>query len=379
MSERRGELTKFETIESIDEWESKVHDILKHDIAINKSIFNFPTYFEVENLKTLTKEFETYIHQSQYCPFYYIRLFNHLAKVRPKYSNEIIKTLYQTILDLFPYEKENMKTRLKDNIDYRLLYIICYPEEENPKEDDETLKVFTLLQNDDEKGFISFLCQNPKFDINKDIELKLRSYYSCITGWKTSITPIDFCCMFGSIKCFKYLYLNKCEITDITLEYAIKGGCEEIINILEEKHKFNKCLKAAVYYHHNNIIEWLLMKYGEDECDHVPLPICLYYYNYEAFLFFLHNGADINERDDDGETVLHMSSQIGNLSLVKYLIEEAHIDKEAKDENRETALHYASKWNCLAIVEISGTPSSDSERGWPDIISFSRLLRFWWL
>ena len=45
MSERT-DLTKFDTIESIDQWECKIHDILKYDIAFNKILINFPTDFD---------------------------------------------------------------------------------------------------------------------------------------------------------------------------------------------------------------------------------------------------------------------------------------------------------------------------------------------
>ena len=234
-------------------------------------------------------------------------------------------------------------------ISYKLLYIIYYPEENHETENEETIKVLTLLQNDDNEGFISYLSQNPSFDIYKDIELTNDSYYYCISQFGY-FTPIYFCCLFGSINCFEYLYLNKCEITEETLENAIACANEDIIHILEDKHKFNECLETAVEYHHNNIIEWLLLKYG-DECQHVPLPTCLQYFNYEAFLFFLHNGADINERSEEEITLFHVSCKIGHLSLVKYFIEEAHVDKEAKYKDDRTALHYACQWNRLDIVK----------------------------
>ena len=234
-------------------------------------------------------------------------------------------------------------------ISYKLLNIIYYPEENHETENEETIKVLTLLQNDDNEGFISYLSQNPSFDIYKDIELTNDSYYYCISQFGY-FTPIYFCCLFGSINCFEYLYLNKCEITEETLENAIACANEDIIHILEDKHKFNECLETAVEYHHNNIIEWLLLKYG-DECQHVPLPTCLQYFNYEAFLFFLHNGADINESNGKGCSVLHWTSEYGFISLVKYLIEDMHFDKEAKDGEGKTALHIASENNVLDVVK----------------------------
>ena len=53
------------------------------------------------------------------------------------------------------------------------------------------------------------------------------------------ISLIDFCCFFGSFKCFKYFMLNKAKVTSTTLKYAIAGGNGTLINVLKENgHSF---------------------------------------------------------------------------------------------------------------------------------------------
>ena len=83
--------------------------------------------------------------------------------------------------------------------------------------------------------------------------------------------------MFGSLKCFKYLLLNKCEITKETLKYSIAGGNQEIINILKEKEfQFEECLFTSVKYHRYELTNWLNENY---KCKPVPLQKCIKYYN----------------------------------------------------------------------------------------------------
>ena len=91
-----------------------------------------------------------------------------------------------------------------------------------------------------------------EFDIQKPQTIERNNkYYPFLKFFNTSnqrkwgspssysISLIDFCCLYGSLKCFKYLLLNKCEITEKTLKYSIAGGNQEIIVILQQyEHSF---------------------------------------------------------------------------------------------------------------------------------------------
>ena len=86
------------------------------------------------------------------------------------------------------------------------------------------------------------------------------------------------------MKCFKYLLLNKCEITEFTLKYSIAGGNQEIINILKENgHSFEECLETSVKYHRYELATWLNKNY---KCKPVLLPTCIWYYNIDTLLYF---------------------------------------------------------------------------------------------
>ena len=167
-------------------------------------------------------------------------------------------------------------------------------------------------------------------------EIEYRGYYFCLFDYSSKISLIDICCFFGSLKCFKYLLLNKCEITTKTLQCSFAGGNEEIINFLKEKgHSFEKCLKISVKYHRYELTRWLIENY---KCKPVSLPLCIKYYNIDAFLYFLEHEHSIDETDKYEWTSLHSAFMIGHLPIVQYLIEKGS-DIEAKDKNNETPLH----------------------------------------
>ena len=85
---------------------------------------------------------------------------------------------------------------------------------------------------------------------------------SKIVSMTCDISLIDFCCFFGSLKCFKYLLLNQCKITKATLKYSIAGGNQEIIAILQQNgHSFEECLETSVKYHRYELTNWLNENY----------------------------------------------------------------------------------------------------------------------
>ena len=131
----------------------------------------------------------------------------------------------------------------------------------------------------------------------------LSSLWLLFFGYYSSILLIDVCCFFGSLKCFKYLLLNKCEITEFTLKSSIAGGNQEIINILKERqYSFEECLETSVKYHRYELINWLNENY---KCKQFPLTRCIEYYNIDAFLYFLEHGYSLDETDEYGRTCLH--------------------------------------------------------------------------
>ncbi|OHS97528.1 hypothetical protein TRFO_36250 [Tritrichomonas foetus] len=77
----------------------------------------------------------------------------------------------------------------------------------------------------------------------------------------SSMTLCEMSMGMGSINIFRYLWVNKVEISEKSLLYAIIGRNSEIINVLHEESsfKFNEqCFLKAIEYHYPEIIEYLV-------------------------------------------------------------------------------------------------------------------------
>ena len=70
----------------------------------------------------------------------------------------------------------------------------------------------------------------------------------------------------------------------------------------------------------------------------------------EIIKVLLDNGADINVKNNEGKTVLHLASSSGRHEVVKVLLDNKGADIDAKDNQGRTALMVASVWNDFEIV-----------------------------
>ena len=179
-----------------------------------KTLFNF-TKIQEKSSADLNNQFLSFLQNSQNGPNYFIKLIDHYSLCRPQY-HDLSKLFVKSIFSCFPETIEENKTFLKSQT--YLLRFIIFPEEFPVKVSKEQQEMFLLLQKDDVDGFISFLSKNPTIDITEEQELEQRGYYFYLFVYSYSISLIDFCCLFGSLKCFKYLLLNKCKITKQTLK-----------------------------------------------------------------------------------------------------------------------------------------------------------------
>ena len=95
-------------------------------------------------------------------------------------------------------------------------------------------------------------------------------------------TLIHFASFFGSVKCFKFLFLNKDKLSLSDdrhmklVHFAVAGGNTEIIHILEQSETlFSRTLPISIEYNHYELFEWLYEKFYDSRLyeDVVPIQV----------------------------------------------------------------------------------------------------------
>ncbi|WP_265033965.1 ankyrin repeat domain-containing protein [Wolbachia endosymbiont (group A) of Sicus ferrugineus] len=67
--------------------------------------------------------------------------------------------------------------------------------------------------------------------------------------------------------------------------------------------------------------------------------------------YFIQKGADVNAKDKDGNTPLHLAAMKGKIDVVKILLE-YNADVNTKNNEGRTALYYAANNNHQELVEL---------------------------
>ena len=169
------------------------------------------------------------------------------------------------------------------------------------------------IHNDDIEK-VQELSNMPNFSFDQKIELLPCEYPTSAT-----VDLLQFAARYGAIKIFKFFLMNDMKFNENICPYAVAGGNMDIINILyQEKFQFEGCFRLAIYYHRNEIADWLL---EHVPCEQICLDDCIDWVNFKAFYFAVSNGANFKE------PVIH---SIG----------------------RSTPFHAAIKTNCFIVAKF---------------------------
>ena len=184
--------------------------------------------------------------------------------------------------------------------------------------------LFNPISNDYLDSFCSILNSLPNFQLDQNVTFQYDTHCNIINLAGPFFYLIDICALFGSTKCFKYIFMNLESIPNQAASYAIKGGSFEIVQILNQKGiDFSGCLNESILYHQYELTDWILLNY---EPELIPISRCLVYYNFKAFLFYS-NSQSLTKIIFETSyisgpyNVLHSACYIGHLPLVKYFIE----------------------------------------------------------
>jgi hypothetical protein len=213
------------------------------------------------------------------------------------------------------------------------------------------------IREDDVERF-SAIISDPSFNA-KDIATFSPVNNSTMNECQSYMQLIAF---FGAVNCFRQAIMNDDFNLDLISKFAIAGGSNEIVRILEQKGvSFDNCFKFGVKHHRMDLCDWLLMHM---ECESISLSSSLEFFNYPAFFFTMINEyllpkaikrrSSIIEYADKRfykRTPLHVASEYGKVEIVKYLIEQCHANVEEKDNYGWTPLHIASARGKIKVVK----------------------------
>ena len=138
----------------------------------------------------------------------------------------------------------------------------------------------------------------------------------------------------------------------VTIRYFIEKGAD--INIKGGVNK-QAILHIATKFGLNELVE-LLIEHGAkmNELDgglHTPLDWAIIGDRSGLALMLIHNGAKIDMKGFGGMMPIHHATQEGLLEVVKYIIEEYHIDVNIREDHGYTPLHIAAMNGRIDIVK----------------------------
>jgi hypothetical protein len=186
-------------------------------------------------------------------------------------------------------------------------------------------------------------------------------------------TAIQLSAYFGSLKCFKFLLLNRANTVfpcdDMSLaQFAIAGGNTEIVRLIEQSEcDFAGSLLTASLFHRYSIFEWLTTWVnptisGDESGNTVPF-ISVVADNVHALEYCRDHGIDLTATDDSQLNLLHTAVKFGSESSARFLVTETEIDCNARNNSGVSPLHIAAKLGHINIARFM----IDSDRVDPNV------------
>ncbi|EAY13661.1 ankyrin repeat protein, putative [Trichomonas vaginalis G3] len=222
--------------------------------------------------------------------------------------------------------------------------------------------------NNDLEKFIIF---TERDEIDQNQKLKCDLYPYSYEGYSL----LELCCYHGAVDCFKFLRTKfSSEITQRCLEFSFLGGNPDIMSeCLKYQEPDEESMHYAIISHNIDFVTFLMNEFNIE----IDLNYCALYNNLESFLvyfdqtnainkciiysvmfnipslleYFLSIGANINEKDINGQTALHIAAENNSIETVELLISHGASIYE-KDNYGKTALHVAAMHNNKETAEF---------------------------
>ncbi|EAY12368.1 hypothetical protein TVAG_246000 [Trichomonas vaginalis G3] len=306
-------------------------------------------------------------------PTYVIRDILHIIPYNNRYTKSYL-SLAKLISDEYHVKEVNTVIHISNFLFYKEYGIKLDKYDNFEKDNFKNLDIHTentiyrAIMNNDLEIFISFT-EREGFDKYQILQSNLYPYT------KEGYSLLELCCYHGAVDCFKFLRTKfNSRITEICLQFSFLGGNPEIMNeCLKNKKPDKKCMEYAIISHNIDFVTFLKNEYNMG----IDIEYCGIFNNLESFLvhfdqtndirrcfvysaifnipslfeYFLSQGVNINEKNEDGKTALHIAAFYNNIEAVEALISYGANVNE-KDNYGKTALHSAAYYNCKETAEV---------------------------
>ena len=359
------ETRKFKLIRAIPRNDEIKYSNFKNYIEIEHILFqNSPSKSKEELFNQIVSFIEQNKDEQNKLFGYLIDLLIYFTIIRPKIPEIpwfLIASLQSKYKNKQNYIQDRIKTFKYSNKNMLFIYDLICTQEFNQIDNDqlnsiqlssylssETLDLGVIIMEDNADNLKDYI--NSHNDFSDKIVINLK--YPLSHKFK-HLKILDFCSYYGSINCFKFLYLNGYKYGRCIKEASICGANLEIIHEIEQSGiSYDFCFEYSIKYHQRTINEWLLSNY---RCELFTLTDCLIFYDYEAFLYLFLNNVNVNRGMIKPLFYLLKQREI-DMNIVYFLLEHgANVNKESfyNNGNMYTPLGYFLKQKEIDMKMIS--------------------------
>ncbi|EAY18970.1 hypothetical protein TVAG_147150 [Trichomonas vaginalis G3] len=283
------------------------------------------------------------------------------------YNNRYFKSYFSIFKKLYNEYHPNLTNMIPAYIFNKCILVLNENSEITFKDFEihEKNTIFRAIMEDDVNKFLWFIGLDD-FDENKRLH---NEFYP-----ENGFSLLELCCYHGAVDCFKVMITKfNPEITKDCLSLSFLGGKPEIINVcLKYQQPDEDSMKYAIISHNIDFVTFLMNEYNLE----INLRDCCMASNLQAFLvyfdqtgdinkcfihsvmfplpylikYFISIGADINATCN-GYSALHFAVGYNTTEILQLLISHgANIN--VKNEYGDSPLHFAVKSNSKKKVEF---------------------------
>ena len=346
---------KLRFLSEVETCNCRVYNVLKKDIEFTRILFNEEENYDEAQMNIIHHKMINILNDGKHLVINMVLLINLFLNIRRKHYI-VARRLMMYLINIKPDKKQEILEYMHSNfypfnipLDFSFsllinitkdLFNIDSADQISPENDNfkyslyEKSSIDDIIFNDNISDLIDYINGCPNQD---SID-----YMSMMNN----------CAYNGSVKCYKYIFLNGCNPTEMTCKNSVAGGNTEIIQLLKQNGlSFDyECLIESAIYHRYSITDWIIYHSGYNYRIHFDYNQAEKF-NYTALVFTFYNKVSYY-----GSCYSHFifsAAVSGNILLVKFLIGECRVDKNKKHpySRNESSLHLACEYGHIPIVK----------------------------